>query len=433
VPLNKQNLFLKKTTYKMASKGNNKQQNKTIVLRIEEEEYSSFINDKMYARQLIDKRIAEHPELFPKCIKEKGYKLNGRTRESKKTGYSMLKIATGGEQYQIQPAFILSYMRGMTDDASKAMFLLKFNVPYWALAYVFGRNHMYWYRLSVSLGTYSIVGTTVKCEELLPEDLLADEEHITIKGKKSYIGTTVAQGCILGAEVSKGCGDEDLKEAYGVFKEEAQDVKSDYSPVTVNTDGWSATKNAWKSLFPKIVIIQCFLHAYIKIRDRALKKMQDVFQEIGQKVWDCYKATDKRSFSQRIRRLKQWAKNSVPESIMKDKLLDLCSKCNLWIKFYDFPKAYRTSNALDRLMKFMNRHKFAHQGYHSSVEATNLNIRAYALIYNFAPSCPETRKNHSKMESPFERLNKFKYHENWLQNLLIAASLGGYRNQHSKT
>jgi hypothetical protein len=402
-------------------------------LNIDEKNYPGFLRDNEITRKLIDKQIEEHPEIFPKGIEEEGYKLNGRTRVSKKTGYEMVKIKTCGQQYQIQPSFILPYMRGYTDDASNAMFLLKFNVPYWALAHVFGRNEMYWYRLAVSLGKNSIVGTTVKSGELLPENILADEEHITIMGKKGYIATTVAQECLLGAEVISSCGDEDLKEAYGVFKKEAQDIKPDYSPVTVNTDGWSATKNAWKYLFPAIVIIQCFLHAYIKIRDRALKKMQDVFMEIGEKVWDCYKATDKRSFSQRIRRLKQWAIKRVPESIMKEKLLDLCSKCNLWIKYYDFPKAHRTSNALDRLMKLMNRHKFSHQGYHSSVEVSNLNIRAYALIFNFAPSCPETIKKHNNMESPFERLNKFKYHENWLQNLLIASSLGGYRKQHSKT
>lgn len=402
-------------------------------MNIDEKDYERFLNDNGFTRKLIDKRVEEHPELFPEGIVENGYKLNGRTRVSKKMNYEMVKIKTCEEQYQIQPSFLLSYMRGKTDEASNAIFLLKFNVPYWALAYVFGRDAMYWYRLAVSLGKNSIVGTTVKSGELLPENILTDEEHITIMGRKGYIATTVAQECLLGSEVSKGCGDEDLKEAYGVFKEEAQDIKPGYSPVTVNTDGWSATKNAMKYLYPSIIIIQCFLHAYIKIRDRALKKMQDIFKEIGEKVWDCYKATDKRSFSQRIRRVKQWAIESVPDSIMKEKLLDLCSKCSLWIKYYDFPKAHRTSNALDRLMKLMNRHKFSHQGYHSSVEVTNLNIRAYALIYNFAPSCPETIKKHKNMVSPFERLNKFKYHDDWLQNLLIAASLGGYRNQHSKT
>jgi hypothetical protein len=417
----------------MAHKGTKKQQCKTIVMAISKTQYKKFVEDKEFADNMIFDAIMEHPELFPVDIEEKSYKLNGLTRVSTKTGYRMRKIKVGEKQYQIQPSFLLPYMRGESEDVSNALFLLKFNVPFWAIAYVFGRNHMFWFRLASSIGDNSIVGTTIKSPELLPKHLLADEEHVTIKGKKHYISTTVSQGCILGTEVSTGCGDEELKEAYGVFKSEAKDVNPGYTPVTVNTDGWAATKNSWKALFPAIVIIQCFLHAYIKIRDRALKKMQDVFRDIGQKVWDCYKAESKQCFSQRIRRLKQWAKQAVPESIMKEKLLDMCSKCKLWLKYYDFPEAYRTSNALDRLMRFMNRHMFAHQGYHGSLEMTNRNIRAFALIHNFAPSCPETVKNHNNMESPFERLNKFKYHEDWLQNLLIAASLGGYRNQHSKT
>jgi len=417
----------------MADKGTNKYQNNTIVLNINEKEYQKFIEDNKFADEVLFNEIMAHPELFPFDIEENAYTLNGRTRVSAKTGYCMRKIKVGKKKYQIQPSFLLPYMRGKTNDVSSALFLLKFNVPFWALAYVFGKNEAYWYRLAVSLGKYSIVGTTIKSEELLPKHVLADEEHVILRRLKHFIATTVARGCILGAEVSKGCGDKELKDAYGVFKTEAQDINPDYTPITVNTDGWAATKNTWQALFPSIVIIQCFLHAYLKIRDRALKKMHDIFKEIGQKVWDCYKAETKRSFSQRIRRLKQWASQSIPECIMKEKLFDLCSKCKLWLTFYDFPEAYRTSNALDRLMKFMNRHKFAHQDYHGSLKSTNLNIRAFALIYNFTPSCPATVKAHNNMESPFERLNKFKYHDDWLQNLLIAASLGGYRNQHSKT
>ena len=130
--------------------------------------------DNGFARKLINKRIEEHPEIFPQGIIEYGYKLNGKTRISKKMGYEMVKIKTCEEQYQIQPSFLLPYMRGNTDAASKAIFLLKFNVPYWALAYVFGRDPMYWYRLVISLGKNSIVGTTVKSGELLPKHILTD-------------------------------------------------------------------------------------------------------------------------------------------------------------------------------------------------------------------------------------------------------------------
>lgn len=417
----------------MASKNNDKQQNKTIVIKINEPDYEQFLTDPTFTKTILDKAIRKHPELFPKEIHEQGYTLNGETRKSEKCGEVMKKIKTGGINYQIRPSFLLPYGRGTTELASKGLLLAKYNVPFNVIAYVLGKDKNYWHRLFLCIGTNSIVGTTIKSPEKLPEHLLADEEHTRVQGKKRYIATTVGGECILGAALTKTAGEEDLTNAYRVFKDESQDIKPTYTPKTVNTDGWFGTQNSWKNLFPRIVIIQCFLHAFIKIRDRAVKKMQDVFMQISEKAWDSYKATTKRSFSQQIRQLKQWAEKNVPASVMKEKLLDLCSKNHLWTKWYDFPGAYRTSNALDRLMKFMCRHIYTHQYFHGSTAAATLNMRSYALIYNFAPSCPTTIKKYKGKCSPAERLNGFRYHEDWLQNLLISASLAGYRNQHSKT
>ncbi|MFZ3047907.1 MAG: hypothetical protein WA151_18495, partial [Desulfatirhabdiaceae bacterium] len=53
--------------------------------------------------------------------------------------------------------------------------------------------------------------------------------------------------------------------------------------------------------------------------------------------------------------------------------------------------------------------------------------RGWALIQNFAPSNPRTIQKHQNFKSPAERLNKFRYHENWLHNWMISASLGGFR------
>ena len=91
----------------------------------------------------------------------------------------------------------------------------------------------------------------------------------TLDGQKVYIATTVGDGCCLGAEPADGGGTDDLKAAYAVFKEEARDVAPEYAPKTVNTDGWKGTQAAWKALFPQVVILLCFLHAWLKIRDRA--------------------------------------------------------------------------------------------------------------------------------------------------------------------
>ena len=76
---------------------------------------------------------------------------------------------------------------------------MRFHVPCWALAYVFGRDAMYWYRLQQGLGRFSVVGTTVKAPERLPQDRVADEKHSRLEGEKIYIATTAGEGCILGA------------------------------------------------------------------------------------------------------------------------------------------------------------------------------------------------------------------------------------------
>ena len=67
------------------------------------------------------------------------------------------------------------------------------------------------------------------------------------------------------------------------------------------------------------------------------------------------------------------------------------------------------------------------QYFHGTLETAEHSIRGWALLYNFAPSNPNTAKHHNGAQSPAERLNQFRYHDSWLQNFLISASLGGYR------
>jgi hypothetical protein len=149
---------------------------------------------------------------------------------------------------------------------------------------VFGKAPSYWYRIEQSIGRNSVVGTTVRKSDDLPPHLAADEKHSWILGNKVYIATTVGKECILGASIATDAGEDALKDAYRTFKNEAECIKPDYSPVSVNIDGWKATRKAWTYLFPSIVIICCFLHVFIKIRDRAKKKHKDIFRHSNQKV-----------------------------------------------------------------------------------------------------------------------------------------------------
>lgn len=409
-------------------------QSKTIVLEIEEEIYSSYMEQTKIAHEILSYQIAKHPELFPDGIAN-GYMLNGKTRVSKKLGIQMRKIKVGDAIYRIRPSFILPYCRAKTSEVSNALFLLKFGVPFWALAFVFGRNSMWWYRLYVCLHQFSIVGTTIRKQTVLPTDILADEHHIRINGQKAYVATTCGANCFLGMEVSANVDEVSLEQAYQVFKEEATDLDADYQPVTVNTDGWWATQKAWQKLYPTIKVIECFLHAFLKVRDRATKALQSYFEQAADKIWDCYRAASKLSLAQQIRRLKEWATTHLPDCPMKQNILKLCKKKKRWMEHLDFPSAHKTSNMMDRLMRAMNRHAFNSQMFHArndSISSTSNNFRAFALLYNFTPSCPQAwddSKGSKKLKSPAARLNGFIYHDDWLQNLLISASLGGFRNQ----
>ena len=94
---------------------------------------------------------------------------------------------------------------------------------------------------------------------------------------------------------------------------------------------------------------------------------------------------------------------------------------------FDYPNGLRTSNMLDRLMKFQDRRLYSTQNFHGTLLSANTAIRSHALLINFCPFAPQTIDKKGGIYSPFEQINGFQYRENWLENLLVAASLGGNR------
>src|SRR5260221_573303 len=76
-------------------------------------------------------------------------------------------------------------------------------VPFDALAYVFGRNAMFWYRAWLSLGRPNLVGTTVKHATTMPQDLVADEKITWLAGAEVVVPTTVGGKCVLGISVAE--------------------------------------------------------------------------------------------------------------------------------------------------------------------------------------------------------------------------------------
>lgn len=396
---------------------------KSICVPFIEGEYTTILTDRQAFRHYLQQTSKDHPQLFPAQMGQ-GFRFHGLV-SSRKLNLSQRRIKLqNGQVYQIRPSFVMPYMIGKTDDIEKALYLRRFGVPFDALAYVFGRNAMFWYRAVSSLGRNSLVGTTVKDPSRLPVHVVADEKHTRRNGDRLYIATTVAGGCFVGTEISESADTESLTAAYGVFKQETRALDADYAPQTVTTDGWPATDAAFKALFPQVTILLCFLHAFLKLRRRAKRLLAD-WTMLRQKFWATYRAKKRACFSQRLRRLNQWVQQHICLEKVQEAMARIAANVTRYSRAYQHPGAPRTTNMVDRLINYQDRLLQDMQLFHGTVHSANLAVRAMALLWNFHPYGSRTRLGAKNRVSPFKDLNGFQYHDNWLQNLLIAASRAG--------
>ncbi len=354
----------------------------TLCLPIGNDDYHDLIGDPPRFRAWLDRCFCSWPELLPQAFAG-GYRLKD-VRTSLRAGVRLrrIRLKATGQSVPVRPSFLLPYMAGTTDAVQGPLFLRAFGVPFWALARAFGRCAMSWYRLEVSLGRYSVAGTTVR-RAALPEHLLADEHHQTRDGVKSYTATTVGEGCCLGAALASTANAGDLTAAYEVFQQEAEEVQPGYQPQTVSVDGWAATHQAWQALFPLVVLLRCFLHGWLNLRSRG--KLSEAFAELSRRAWEAFHAPDRRGFAQRLRRLREWARGQALSAWLLEQVEKLCGRSQEYGLAYRHPGGHRTSNMLGRVMRSMSRYFEDGQHLHGSAEACGRHVRAWALLQNFRP------------------------------------------------
>jgi hypothetical protein len=373
-------------------------------------------------RQFLEPLIQSSPELFPAGMGE-GFQLTGRLPESKKMpGIRLRQVRLrDGRVFTLRPSFVISYMTGTVEQLEHPLLLLSLGVPCWVITQIFGRNDMYWYRLLERLGRNSLVGTTVRDRARLPKHLAADEHHADWCGEKGYVAFTAGTGCVLGVALSDSADEEHLTDAYGQFARESQEVNPDYEPETVNTDGWLPTRNTFRALFSTIVPVLCFLHGFLKIRDRCRKA-----RELHTRVWDVYRAATAGEFRDQMTAFRTWCeKGSWPKAVM-EMVIKLWNRQSEYVVSYSHPGCHRTSNLVDRLMNRLTRFLYAGRGLHGHQRASERRLRGWALLQNFRPFAPRSSQPR-KYQSPAHRLNRKQYHSHWLHNLQVCASLAGAR------
>ena len=106
--------------------------NKVIRVPFSEQEYEKIVSDPAKFRQHLDQVIKECPELFP-CDIAKGYHMQ-QSNVSKKLNIRIRQIKVGQQYYTVHPSFVMPYLSGTVEQVEKALFLRKFNVPFWALS-----------------------------------------------------------------------------------------------------------------------------------------------------------------------------------------------------------------------------------------------------------------------------------------------------------
>jgi hypothetical protein len=176
-------------------------------------------------------------------------------------------------------------------------------VPFDALASVFGREAMCWYRAWLAFGRPSLLGPTVKDLAKIPPNLVADEQGTGGAGQEVDVPTTVGAGCFLGVSVVVAAETTPLAAGDGALAREAQALVPDDHSRSVCTDGWPATREAWRRLVPQITLVRCCLHAVLKSKDRC----RGAWRHQGlERAWHVSQAATKRQCAQRLRRLGAW-------------------------------------------------------------------------------------------------------------------------------
>ena len=116
---------------------------RTIRLPIAEADYAQFMTDEEFAKAQLDRLYRQQRELFPDELGQ-GYALYGFTDKSRKQQLRCrrIRLRVTGTVLTVAPAFVMPYMSATVAEVEKALLLLRFHVPCWAMAYGFGRDAM---------------------------------------------------------------------------------------------------------------------------------------------------------------------------------------------------------------------------------------------------------------------------------------------------
>jgi hypothetical protein len=352
-------------------------------------QYRAYVDSPTQYRQYLTEMLGQHPALFPTAM-DQGFPLHDC---SVSVNQDLLvrrsKLQATGAVFTLRPSLVMPYMIARTDAVEKALSLRQWGVPFDALASVFGRDALCWYRAWLAFGRPSLVGTTVKEPQTLPRDLVADEQLTRVARQQVDVPTTVGGGCFLGVRVVEAAETETVERGYGACAKAAKGLMPAYHARSVCPDGWEATRQAWRQLFPTTTLGLCCLHAILKRKKHCAGPLR---HQVLERAWQVYQAATTRQCAQRRRRMAEWipAHLSGPVATM---VLQRCRRRADCTPAYDCPQAHRTAKAVDRLRNSPDRLLYAMRYCHATTASARLAVRAMALQGHVHPYGARLRRD----------------------------------------
>jgi hypothetical protein len=131
-----------------------------------------------------------------------------------------------------------------------------------------------------------------------------------------------------------------------------------------------ATQNTFKALFASIQVVLCFLHGFLKIRDRCRKD-----QELHAEIWNVYRAESDTEFHSRMTAFRTWFEARTWSQAVCEMVSKLWKRASEYAVRYSHPACQRTSNMVDRLMNGLTRFLYHGRGLHGHQRTSELRLR----------------------------------------------------------
>ena len=111
-----------------------------------EAQYRAYVDDTAQYRQSLTQMLRQYPELFPKDMDQGSTFHDASMSVKQDLIVRRITVQATGAVFALRPSFVMPSLIARTAEVEKAFSLRQWGVPFDALASIFGRDALFWYR-----------------------------------------------------------------------------------------------------------------------------------------------------------------------------------------------------------------------------------------------------------------------------------------------